>query len=53
MASIFENKVLQKLKLSKDVNNKKYAPKLIFHDEKNGKIFMEDLKFFYRGVYWP
>ena len=33
MASILENKVLQKLKLSKGVNNKKNAPKLIFLNE--------------------
>ena len=31
------NKVLQKLKFSKNVNNKKYAPKLIFFNEKIDK----------------
>ena len=31
---ILENKVIQKLMLSKNVNNKKYAPKLVFFSEK-------------------
>ena len=30
---ILENKVVQKLKFSKNVNNKKCAPKIIFLDE--------------------
>ena len=34
MDVIFENKVVQKLKFSKNVNIKKYAPKLIFFNEK-------------------
>jgi len=34
MTIILENKVLEKLKLSKNVNNKKCAPKLIFFNEK-------------------
>ena len=31
---ILENKVYQKLKLSKNVNNKKHSPKLIYFNEK-------------------
>ena len=38
MTIILENKVLQKLKLSKNVNNKKYAPKLTFFDKKKLEI---------------
>ena len=34
MGSFLENKVLQKLKFSKNVNNIKYAPKMIFINEK-------------------
>ena len=34
MTNILENKVLIKLKLSKNVINKKCAPKLIFFNEK-------------------
>ena len=40
---ILENKVYQKLKLSKIVNNKKHSPKLIYFNEKKpskiGMIF--------------
>jgi hypothetical protein len=32
---ILVSKVIQKLTLSKNVNNKKFAPKLIFFNEKN------------------
>ena len=32
---ILENKVVEKLKFSKNVNNKKCAPKIIFFNEKN------------------
>ena len=36
---ILENKVVQKLKFSENVNNKKHAPKIIFFNEKKiGKI---------------
>ena len=35
----FSNKVIQKLILSKNVNNKKCTPKLVFFNEKN-KIWM-------------
>ena len=34
LGSFLENKVLQKLKFSKNVKNKKCAPKLIFFNEK-------------------
>ena len=34
ISMILVNKVLQKLKFSKNVNNKKHAPKLIFFNEK-------------------
>ena len=34
LGSFLENKVLQKLKFSKNVNNKKCAPKMIFFNEK-------------------
>ena len=34
---ILENKVISKLMLSKNVNNKKNAPKSIFFDKKNEK----------------
>ena len=34
MTIILENKVLEKLKLSKSVDNKKCAPKLVFFNEK-------------------
>ena len=41
LGPIVENKVLQKLKVLKNVNNKKPAPKLIFFNEKKiGKIWM-------------
>ena len=33
----FSNKVIQKLMLSKNVNNKKCAPKLVFFNEKKNK----------------
>ena len=37
---ILENKVIKKLWLSKNVNNKKCAPKLIlFNEKKNEKVF--------------
>ena len=32
---ISENKVVKKLKFSKNIDNKKYAPKLIFFNEKS------------------
>ena len=39
LGTFLEKKVLQKLKLSKNVNNKKHAPKMIFFNEKFfGKI---------------
>jgi hypothetical protein len=38
MGMILKNKVLQKWKFSKNPNNKKYAPKFIFFNEKKGKI---------------
>ena len=34
LSIILENKVIEKLMLSKNVNNKKCAPKLIFFNEK-------------------
>ena len=34
LGTFLENKVLQKLKLSKNVNNKKCAPKMIYFNEK-------------------
>ena len=34
MGKILESKVIQKLMLSKNVNNKKCAPELIFFNEK-------------------
>ena len=34
MTIILENKVLYKLKLSKNINNKKCAPQMIFCNEK-------------------
>ena len=34
MTIILENKMLEKLKVSKKVNNKKCAPKFIFFNEK-------------------
>ena len=38
---ILEKKVLKILKFSKNVNNKKHAPKLIFfNDKKMGKLWM-------------
>ena len=36
----FSNKVIQKLILSKNVNNKKCAPKLVFFNKKMRKIWM-------------
>ena len=36
---ILENKVVQKLKLEKNVFSKKWSPKLIFINEKNSKKF--------------
>ena len=35
----FSNKVIYKLILSRNVNNKKCAPKLLFFNEKNEKDF--------------
>ena len=41
---ILENKVVQKLKFLKNVNNKKPAPKLIFFNEKkNSESFVQFL----------
>ena len=40
---ILGNKVVQKLKLSKNVNNKKCAPKIIFFNEKKIERFGEFL----------
>ena len=37
LGSFLENKVLQKLKFSKNANNKKCAPKMIFLNENNQK----------------
>ena len=34
LGTILENKLVQKLKFSKNDNNKKHAPKLIFFNEK-------------------
>jgi hypothetical protein len=36
---IFSNKVLQKLKFLKNVNNEKFAPKMIFLNEKELERF--------------
>ena len=40
LGSFLENKVLQKLKFSKDFNDKKCAPKMMFFKEKNRKILI-------------
>ena len=37
LAIILENKVLEKLKLSKHINNKKFSPKMISLNEKKIK----------------
>ena len=39
LGTILENKVLQKLKFSKNVNNEKRAPKIIFFNEKKIRRF--------------
>ena len=39
LGTILANKVVQKLKLSKNDNNKKPSSKLIFFDEKKSEIF--------------
>ena len=40
----FSNKVIKKLMLSKNVNNRKCAPKLIFFNEKRIEKDSDDLK---------
>jgi hypothetical protein len=37
---IFANKVLQKLKFKKNINNEKFAPKMIFLNEKELERFV-------------
>jgi len=43
LGHILENKVVQKLKFLKNVNNKKPAPKLIFFNEKKSERFVQFL----------
>ena len=38
----FSNKVVEKLMLSKSVNNKKFAPKLVFFNEKKIEKYSDD-----------
>ena len=45
LGTILEYKVVQKLKLEKDVFNKSWSPKLIFSKEKKSKKFHQFLTY--------